>query len=500
MTLEGSVIQTSPAQGSDDGNLVLIIRELGTVPGGQVRLLVAPLLVDGDYGDDGCYASVKVEFGKYGARAALDRLTSIDIEYPLTPVGSVESDDWRKIHKSVHSMLFVSHCAKDGTLPFARHSVGALEAGEVMDTLASDWLTTGPKAHRFEEEFAAFTGAKYAFAVNSATSGLHLALEAMGIGPGDKVITSPNTFTATGEVIRYLGADPVFADIDPRSFNLSPEAVARALDEHGGKVRAILPVHFAGQACDMDALLELARDNGIRVLEDAAHALPSTYQGKRIGTLGDATVFSFYATKTVATGEGGMVTTDDDSLAARIKIMRLHGIDRDVFNRHNSDKPAWFYEVVEPGFKYNMPDTAAAMGIHQLAQAEKFRKIRESIAARYDAAFKNLPVTTPHVVSRKDTHAWHLYVLQLDLERLTISRDRFIDLLADAGIGTSVHFIPLHIQPYWRNRYDLSPEDFPVALKVYERAVSLPIYTRMTSDDVDRVIEEVRRITCEFAQ
>jgi len=380
-------------------------------------------------------------------------------------------------------------------LPFAIPDIGQDEIDEVVRCLKSGWITTGPMARQFEADFAAFIGGGVeAVSVNSATAGLHLALEALGIGPGDRVLTTPYTFTATAEVVRYLGAEPVFADIDPDTFNLDPGAAARVLAATPG-VKALIPVHFAGQACDMDALGQLAGDAGIPVVEDAAHALPTAWRGQRIGALDSAaTVFSFYATKTIATGEGGMIVSRDTALLARARTMRLHGINRDVFDRYQARTPSWYYEVVAPGFKYNLTDIAAAIGVHQLRKAAAFARRRAAIAAAYTAGLAGLPVRTPAPRRPADEHAWHLYVLQLDLPALTISRDRFIELMAGEGIGTSVHFIPLHIQPYWRDRYGFSPGDFPHAFAAYERAVSLPIHTRMTDEDVARVVATVRRI------
>jgi dTDP-4-amino-4,6-dideoxygalactose transaminase len=262
----------------------------------------------------------------------------------------------------------------------------------------------------------------------------------------------------------------------------------------------MIPVHFAGQACDMTALGALAREHSIPVMEDAAHSLPCTFEGRAIGTLSEVTVFSFYATKTIATGEGGMIVSADPALLQRVRTMRLHGINRDVFDRYTSTAPKWYYEVVAPGYKYNMPDTAAALGIHQLRKAWRFLERRREIAQRYDRELAGLPLRTPHVARPQDVHSWHLYVLQLELDALTIGRDRFIELMAERGIGCSVHFIPLHLQPYWRDRYRLQPEDFPVASDVYRRAVSLPIYTRMTDDDVGRVIAAVRDIAGHYCR
>jgi dTDP-4-amino-4,6-dideoxygalactose transaminase len=382
-------------------------------------------------------------------------------------------------------------------LPFALPDIGEEEIAEVLDSLRSGWLTTGPKTKRFEQEFAEFIGSGVkAVAVNSATSGLHLSLEAIGVGPGDEVITTPHTFTATAEVIRYLGADPVFVDIDPATFNIDPDKIEQVIGERleaGGKApKAILPVHFGGLACDMAAILAIAGKYGLKVVEDAAHALPTTCDGALIGSLASgATVYSFYATKTVTTGEGGMVVTRDPGIAARCRIMRLHGISHDAFDRYTSAKPAWYYEVVAPGCKYNMTDIAASLGIHQLKKAWTFQKRRQQLAARYDEAFADLPVILPPKALAGDTHAWHLYELRLT-PQAPISRDRFIERMAEAGIGCSVHFIPLHLHPYWRERYALKPEDFPHSLASYSTSVSLPLYTRMRPEDQERVIAEVR--------
>ncbi|MGH8238828.1 MAG: DegT/DnrJ/EryC1/StrS family aminotransferase, partial [Steroidobacteraceae bacterium] len=330
-------------------------------------------------------------------------------------------------------------------------------------------------------------------------AGLHLALESLGIGPGDQVLTTPYTFTATAEVVRYLGAEPVFADIDQHTCNLDPEQ-ARAAADRCHSLKALLPVHFAGQSCDMAALQDLATAHGIPIVEDAAHTLPATFDGRAIGTLSEITVFSFYATKTITTGEGGMVVSRDETLLRRMRTMRLHGISRDVFDRYTSRVPSWFYEVVAPGFKYNMSDIAAALGIQQLKKAQRFHARRQAIAARYDRELSGLPLRTPVMMRPGDVHSWHLYVIQLELESLQVDRARFIELMAEQGIGCSVHFIPLHLQPYWRDRYELRPESFPVASHVYERVVSLPIYTRMSDADVERVIAAVRSIALRFAR
>lgn len=396
-------------------------------------------------------------------------------------------------------------------LPFALPDIGDEEIAEIIDAIKSGWITTGPRAKRFEEDFAKFIGEGVeAIAVNSATAGLHLALEAAGIGPGDKVITTPYTFTATAEIIRYLGADPVFVDIDPQTFNIDPVLVEQAIGErsevrgknhhpspithHPSPFKAVIPVHFAGLSCDMERILKISKAHNLNVIEDSAHALPATHNSKLIGTLdSDATVFSFYATKTITTGEGGMIVTRNQEIARRCRVMRLHGINSDAFDRYTSTKPFWSYEVVAPGFKYNMTDVAAALGIHQLKKAWQFLKRRAEMAKRYDEAFKDLPVILPPKAPEGDVHSWHLYVIRLT-EDAKIKRDEFIEKMYEKGIGCSVHFIPLHLHPYWRDRYDLKPEDFPNALKAYEQAVSLPIYTKMTDADQERVIEAVKSI------
>ncbi len=377
-------------------------------------------------------------------------------------------------------------------LPFALPDIGEEEIAEVVDSLRSGWLTTGPKTQRFEREFADFIGSDIqALAVNSATAGLHLVLEAFGIGPGDEVITTPYTFTATAGVIRHLGADPVFVDIDPKTFNLDPTKIEHAITE---RTKAIIPVHFAGLACDMQPIIEIARRHGLKILEDAAHALPSTYHNRLIGTLDtDATVFSFYATKTITTGEGGMIVTRDEAIAERCRTMRLHGISRDAFDRYTSTKPAWHYEVIAPGFKYNLTDIASSIGLQQLKKAWAFQQRRQEMAERYDAELTGLPITLPPQPENDDLHSWHLYAIRLT-DSAGISREAFIQQMSARGIGCSVHFIPLHLHPYWQKAYDLQPHDFPAAWRAYEQAVSLPLYTKMTDSDQTRVIEAVKDV------
>jgi dTDP-4-amino-4,6-dideoxygalactose transaminase len=381
---------------------------------------------------------------------------------------------------------------EDLFLPFALPEIGEDEINEVVDSLRSGWLTTGPKTKRFESDFIKFVecGAE-AIAVNSATAGLHLALEAVGVGVGDEVITTTYTFTATAEVIRYLGADPVFVDIDPDTFNID---VARIESAITSRTKAIIPVHFAGLACDMDAIIDVANRYGLKIIEDAAHALPASYKGKLIGSLDtDATVYSFYATKTITTGEGGMIVSKQKDLAERCKVMRLHGISRDAFDRYQSKKPSWYYEVVAPGYKYNMTDIAASIGIHQLMKAEKFQRRRQQLAEYYDVELEGQPLLLPPQAPKGDLHAWHLYVIRLT-KNAQIDRDEFIKKMSKKGVGCSVHFIPLHLHPYWRDTYHLKPSDFPNALEAYSCAVSLPLYTKMSDSDATRVVKAVKEV------
>lgn len=378
-------------------------------------------------------------------------------------------------------------------LPFALPELGDEESAEIASALKSGWVTTGPKTKRFEDAFGAFLGdpALHCLAVNSATAGLHLALEALGIGPGDEVITTTHTFTATAEVVRYLGADVVLVDVDPVTLCIDPLLVEAAITP---RTKAIMPVHYAGLAADMPALLALARAHKLKVVEDAAHALPTTSSGQLVGTLGsDVTVFSFYANKTITTGEGGMVVTRDGALAERMKVMRLHGINRDAFDRFQSKTPAWYYEVVAPGFKYNLTDIAAAIGLVQLSKLPRFLERRQYLAARYHEALCSLPLICPADPPPGEVHAWHLYVIRL-ASSARVTRDELVQALSDRGIGTSVHYVPLHRQPYWRDRYGLTPEMFPNSEAAYQSMVSIPLFTAMTDRDQDRVIAALREI------
>jgi len=378
-------------------------------------------------------------------------------------------------------------------LPFSLPEIGQEEISEVIDTLKSGWVTTGPKAKKFEELFTEFLGDADldAVSVNSATSGLHLALEALRIGPGDEVIVPTHTFTATAEVVEYLGATPVFADIDDQSYNMTGSTFKREITS---RTRAVMPVHYAGLSCHMDDIISIAREKSISIVEDAAHALPTTFHKELIGTLNsEATVFSFYANKTMTTGEGGMLVTRNKDISNRVKQMRLHGISRDAFDRFTSTMPSWHYEVIAPGYKYNLTDIAASIGIHQLKKVKRFQARRQEIAFYYNEHLKSLPLTLPPMPLSGDIHSWHLYVIQLD-KGLSISRERFIELMYENGIGCSVHYIPLHLHPYWRDSYKLTPEMFPVSQRLYEQSVSLPIYSKMTDDDMDKVVSTVTKI------
>lgn len=382
--------------------------------------------------------------------------------------------------------------ASEDFLPFALPDIGEAEIDAVVESLRSGWLTTGPRAAAFEREFAEFLGGGVtAVALNSATAGLHLALEALGVGPGDEVIVPTWTFTSTAEVVRYLGADPVFVDVDRSTLNLDLDAAEAAITP---RTRAVMPVHFAGLAVPAGALGDFAKRHDLLVVEDAAHALPTRSERVLVGA-GDsaATVFSFYATKTLTTGEGGMVVTRDEALAQRVRTMRLHGISRDIFDRYRSTAPSWHYEVVAPGFKYNLTDPAAAMGRVQLGRAEAMAARRAEIAGEYTRTLADLPVGLPAEPQPGDLHAWHLYVLQLT-DDAPLNRDDFIRRMAEEGVGCSVHFIPLHRQPYWRDRYDLDDAAFPAASAVFERVVSLPIFSSMTDAQVARVSETVRKL------
>lgn len=377
-------------------------------------------------------------------------------------------------------------------LPFAKPDTGSEELQALSQAIASGWVTTGPVTKQFEANFNEFLGGGLeCLAVNSATAGLHLALEALGIGPGDEVIAPSLTFTATVEVVRYLGAEPVLVDVDPVTLNMCPTQVRKAIT---AKTKAIMPVHYAGLACNMQAILAIAKEFNLKVVEDAAHALPTTFNKALVGQLdSDITVFSFYANKTMTTGEGGMAVTKNSELAKRMRIMRLHGMNRDAFDRFTSKTPAWYYEIVAPGFKYNLTDIASSMGIEQLKKLPGFLKRRQYLAAKYHQQLADLPLILPANAPEGDIHSWHLYVIRLKPEA-KLNRDEVIQGLSDAGIGTSVHYVPLHRHPYWRDRYQLTPAMFPVAELAYQQMLSIPLFTAMTDSDQDRVITALKNL------
>jgi perosamine synthetase len=377
-------------------------------------------------------------------------------------------------------------------LPFHRPAIGSEEIDAVVATLRSGWLTTGPRAREFEEAFRDFIGSRHAIAVSSCTAALHLALEALGVGPGDEVIVPTMTFAATAAVVLHLGATPVLVDCRADTLNLDPDALEQAVTS---RTRAVIPVHFAGQPCEMDRIGALARTHDVAIVVDAAHALPAAYDGVPVGRGGDITCFSFYATKTLATGEGGMITTGRDEWADRMRLMSLHGISRDAWRRYASDgSGSWQYEIYAPGFKYNLGDLAAALGVEQLKKTGRLLDARRRIADAYDRGFDALAELCRPARDPRARHAWHLYVVQLDLDRLRVDRAGFIQALRDRNIGASVHFIPLHLHPYYRDRLGYAPAALPVATRAAERIVSLPIYPGMTDDDVADVVSAVREI------
>jgi dTDP-4-amino-4,6-dideoxygalactose transaminase len=380
--------------------------------------------------------------------------------------------------------------SRERFLPFALPYIGQEEIDEVVDTLHSGWLSTGPKTKRFEREFAEAVGAKHGVALSSATAALHLALVAMHIGPGDEVIAPVYTFTATGAVVVHAGAKLVMADVDPVTCNLDPTKLEALITP---RTKAIMVVHIAGLPAEMDAIQAIARKHNVAIIEDAAHAFPAYYRDRMIGTIGDITCFSFYATKTLAVGDGGMLITDNAEYAQRAAIMALHGMSKDAWNRYSAEG-SWYYEILDAGFKYNMTDMAAALGLRQLARREWLLGERKHIAARYTAALQAHPELVVPPNPEHVGHAWHLYQLRLRPERLTISRAEFIKALGARNIGTSVHFIPLHLHPFYQKTFDANPEDFPVALDLYQREISLPIFPGMTDEDTDDVIAAVEAI------
>lgn len=373
--------------------------------------------------------------------------------------------------------------------PF-KHSIGEEEINEVVDTLKSDWITTGPKTFSFEEMFAKKVGSQYAIAVNSCTAALHLALVAIGIKKGDEVITTPFTFAATAEVVINQNAKPVFADVEKGTYNIDPISIEEKITN---KTKAILPVHYAGHACQMDEIMDIAKKNDLFVIEDAAHAIGSMYKNKIIGSISDITCFSFYATKNITTAEGGMITTNNGELAEKMRILSLHGISKDAWKRYSSEG-SWYYEILYSGYKYNMNDVQASIGIHQLKKLDQMEERREEIANFYYDSLKEVPQIITPTVKNYTKHAWHLYSIQINTDLLNISRNDFIEALKAENIGTSVHFIPLHLHHYYKEKYGFKRGDFPVAESVYDREISLPLYPKMTDKDAKDVVSAVKKI------
>lgn len=378
-------------------------------------------------------------------------------------------------------------------LPYHVPQITDDEINAVTDVLKSGWLTTGPKSEQFEEEFKKYIGVRHALAVNSCTSALHLALAVFDIKENDEVIVPTMTFTATAEAVEYLRAKPVLIDCEEGTLNLNPSLLESKITD---KTKAIIPVHYAGHPCDMDPILKIAKKYGLKVIEDAAHALPSFYHSQKVGTLGDAACFSFYATKTITTGEGGMLTTNCDEVLDRMKILRLHGMSKNAMSRYGF-QGQWHYEVLESGFKYNLTDILAALGIAQLRKCDQFQRIREKHAQQYTEGFQDIPEIKVLIKKEDIQHSWHLFVIQLQLEKLVIDRDQFMGELKKRNIGTTAHFIPLHMHPYYHDKYGYKQNDFPVASKASQRVISLPIYPKMTEEDVKYVVQSIKTIVRE---
>lgn len=373
-------------------------------------------------------------------------------------------------------------------LPFALPSIGEEEVKEVRKVLKSGWLTTGKVTERFEELFKEYIGCKFAVATSSCTAALHLSLLAIGVKPQDEVITTPFTFCATANAIEYTGARPVFADIEEETYNISIEEIKKKITE---KTVAIIPVDYAGHPAQLKEIMKIAKQNSLYVIEDAAHALGSEYENKKIGSISHITCFSFYPTKNITTAEGGMVTTEEKNLAEKIKILSLHGISRDAWKRYKKEG-SWYYEEVLLGYKYNLTDINSAIGIVQLKKIEKFLKIREKYANIYGEKLKDVEEITLPKIKGNVRHSYHLYPVLLNTEK--VNRDRFIEDLKKEGIGASVHFIPVHLHPYYRNKYNFKEGDFPVAEKVYKRIVSLPLYPQMKESDIIRVVKSIKKV------
>lgn len=379
-------------------------------------------------------------------------------------------------------------------ISFHRPFITEEEINEVVDTLRSGWLSMGPKTLRFEEEFKQYVGTKNCVSINSWTAGGHLTLEAIGLKAGDEVIVPTMTFPATAEIVCYFGAKPVIVDVEPGTMNISVEEIEKHITP---KTKAIIPVHYAGQPCDMDEINALAAKHNLTVIEDAAHALPAWYKGKKVGGLSKVTVFSFYATKTLSTGEGGMICTDDDEIAKRTTLMRMHGINRDAWKRY-TDSGSWSYEVVAPGFKYNFTDIQASLGLSQLKKLEMMWRARKEIVARYNNGFKNNDTIVSLTEKEDRESAWHLYPIRLNLEALNITREKFIDELRNFGVGAAVHFMPVHKHIFYKNHLNLKESDYPVAEDIFPRLLSLPVYPGLTAQQVEKVIDVTNDLTRKY--
>jgi dTDP-4-amino-4,6-dideoxygalactose transaminase len=387
----------------------------------------------------------------------------------------------------------------DEFIPYCQHSISNAEIAEVLDTLQSNWLTKGPKTLQFETALAEYIGCKHVVALSSCTAALHLALRVYNLQPEDEVITTPMTFVATAEVCEYIGIKPVFVDISPTDFNIDPNNIKNAITD---KTKAIMPVHYGGIPCDLQAIYDIADTYGLQVIEDAAHAIGTKYRGAKIGSHGSLTAFSFYPTKNMTTGEGGAIATNDEEIANRLRVLSLHGISKDAWKRYSSEGQ-WYYEINELGYKYNFTDLQAAIGLHQLKQLDDFNRRREELAKTYYHALVGTPgIDFPQYyhdyfadrAASGDYNCWHLMVMMVDATRLTIDRNQFIELLKAKNIGTSVHFIPLHIQPYYVNKYGYQPEDYPIAYDIYQKIISIPLYPKMTNEQVNYVIDSIREI------
>ena len=373
-------------------------------------------------------------------------------------------------------------------LPLAKATIDPEELKAVEEVLRSGWLTTGAKVQEFEQNMQQYLGVKKAIGLTSCTAGLHIALAALGIGPGDEVIVPAYTFVATSHVVEWLGAKPILVDVEKDTFNIDPISIERAITP---KTKAIIPVHYAGHACDLGAIMQIARKHNLSVIEDAAHAIGTEYGGKKIGNHGDAAVFSFYVTKTITTAEGGMIVTNDEEFSKKLKSYAYFGMDKDAFNRY-SEKGSWFYQIVDPGFKYNMNNIQGALGVEQLKKLELFIAKRRELAQYYTLLLKEIPGLITPTEKSYTRHAYHLYPLLLDTDKIT--RDQFIAKLKEYNIGTSVHFIPLHLHPYYQQKYNFSKGDFPTAEWLFEREVSLPMYPGMTLQDVEYVVDAIKEI------